>query len=99
MLFQKVFVQLVAVVGLVADEFFRSFAEKETTSTNFTSWGEALARQTAIGRPEVSAMAMTRLPLPRFVQPTEALLFSFFGRNKAAVCLKCLLDVQSAAIL
>jgi hypothetical protein len=75
MLFQKVFVQIVAIVGLVADEFFRSSLRKHlprTISTSFTSWGEALARQTATGKPEASTMAMIRLPLPRFVQPTAA---------------------------
>jgi hypothetical protein len=68
----QLFVQPVAVVGLVADQPIRS---SSVCSTSFTSAGEALSVRRAIGRPWRSAIPMILVPLPRLVLPTQRPLF------------------------
>jgi hypothetical protein len=50
--------------------------DTKACSTSVTSCGEALVTLTARGRPELSATAMSFVPLPRLVVPTAPLPFS-----------------------
>jgi hypothetical protein len=67
-------IQRVRIVGPVFDRplgFLSGAARRERRSTRVTSCGEALAAFTARGRPEASAGAMSFVPLPRLVFPTD----------------------------
>lgn len=77
------FIQDVAAIGLVSDQFLvfsSTNLASRVNSTSLTSCGEALAAHMETGRPAGSAIAMAFVPLPRLIFPTQSPLFSHYER-------------------